>query len=94
MHARNKPLSEQLKQELLEDMADELSGIDGLLRIHVVSDGEERLGAELGSVFVEFKDAKGATEAREKLNGRKYDGRKITVRFVEETIYYSDLYFK
>jgi len=26
----------------------------------VVKNGEERLGAEVGSIFVEFKDSKGA----------------------------------
>jgi len=46
--------------ELSEDMEDELTVIPHLKRIKIVRNGEERLGAEVGSIFVEFAHKKSA----------------------------------
>jgi len=46
--------------ELQEDMDDELQPIPLLKRIKIVRNGEERLGAEVGSIFVEFSEKKSA----------------------------------
>ena len=41
-------------------MLDEMNTIPGMKRLKIVRNGEERLGAEVGSVFVEFSDKKAA----------------------------------
>ena len=81
------PLSDTLHDELHEDMTGEIMKADGigqLKRIKVVRDSEQRLGAEAGSVFCEFKDKKDAVKALAVLKGRVYDGRVIKVCFIEE----------
>lgn len=78
--------------ELQEDMERELADISGLERIKIVRLGEQRFGAEVGSVFVEFVDKEGAQVAAKKLDGRVYDGRKIKVCYIPETMYVKHLY--
>lgn len=75
-------------------MEDELEAIPHLQRLKIVRSGEERLGAEVGSCFVEFGDRKSAQIALDKLKGRVYDYRKIHVCFIDETMYFNDLYIK
>ena len=41
-------------------MHDELKTIPGMKRLKIVRNGEERIGAEVGSVFAEFFDKKAA----------------------------------
>ena len=61
--------------------------INSLKSIHIVRNGEEQLGAEVGSVFVEFSDKNGAESALKKLNGRVYDGVEIIATFLDEKLY-------
>jgi len=72
-------------------MEEEFIKIPHLKRIKIVRNGEEKLGAEVGSVFVEFRDKKSAEIALKKMKGRIYDGREIKVSFIEEKLYLSDL---
>ena len=73
--------------DLYEDMEAELAPIGALERIKIIRIGEQRLGAEVGSIFVEFADKKRSAEAVKKLQGRVYDGRKIKVCYVDEKLY-------
>jgi hypothetical protein len=73
-------------------MEDELAPIPHFKRIKIVRNGEERLGAEVGSIFAEFLDKRSAQTALDKLKGRIYDGQKIHVCFIDEELYLNDLY--
>lgn len=75
-------------------MDDELQPIPHLKRIKIVRNGEDRLGAEVGSIFVEFGDKKSAQIALDKLKGRIYDGSRIHVCFIEETLYFNEFYIQ
>jgi hypothetical protein len=55
--------------------------------IRVIRSGEEKLGAEVGSIFVEFKDIKGAQLGMKKVKGRIYDGSEIKCFFIDEELY-------
>lgn len=88
---REQELTPDLYEELFEDMEDEFSKVPHLKRIKVIRNGEERLGAEVGSVFVEFRDKKSAEVALKKMKGRIYDGRDIKVSYIEEKLYYKEL---
>ena len=88
---REEELTPDLYEELFEDMEEEFIKIPHLKRIKIVRNGEEKLGAEVGSVFVEFRDKKSAEIALKKMKGRIYDGREIKVSFIEEKLYLSDL---
>jgi len=73
-------------------MKDELCKIPSLKRIKVVQAGEQLLGAEIGSTFVEFTDKLGAIEAHTNLKGRDYDSRKIKLLYIDEKVYQNELY--
>ncbi len=47
-------------EELKDNFEAEMQNIGQLRGLKVIRNGEERLGAEVGSIFVEFKDIKGA----------------------------------
>lgn len=53
----------------------------------MIRNGEERLGAEVGSIFVEFKDSKGAQLGMKKVKGRIYDGSEVKCIFIDEKLY-------
>lgn len=89
---RDEELTPELYEELYEDMEAEFAKIPHLKRIKVIRNGEEMLGAEVGSVFVEFRDKKSAEIGLKLLKGRVYDGKEIKACFVDEKLYYSELY--
>ena len=92
VHNRYLELTHEAYTELSEDMEDELAPIPHFKRLKIVRNGEERLGAEVGSIFAEFLDKKSAQIALDKLKGRIYDGSKINVCFVDEELYFNELY--
>lgn len=89
---REEEFTPEIYEELFEDMEDEFAKIPHLKRIKIIRKEEEKLGAEVGCVFVEFRDKKSAEAALKKIKGRIYDGREIKACFVEEKLYYQDLY--
>lgn len=79
-------------EDLKENMEDEFLKIPHFKRIRIIRSGEESLGAEVGSVFAEFRDKKSAEAALKKIKGRIYDGREIKVSFIDEKLYYTVLF--
>lgn len=53
---REEELTPEIYEELYEDMEDEFKNKHHLKKIKIVRNGEEKLGAEVGSIFVEFMD--------------------------------------
>ena len=74
---RDEEITPEIYEELYGDMEEEFQKIPHLKRIKVVRTGEEKLGAEVGSIFVEFRDKKSAEIALKNIKGRIYDGRDI-----------------
>lgn len=89
---REEEMTPEQYEDLKEDMDEEFNKIPHLKRIKVIRNGEERLGAEVGSVFVEFRDKKSAEIALKKIKGRIYDGLEIKCTYVDEKLYYKELY--
>lgn len=92
VHDREEDLTPEIYEDLFEDMEDEFIKIPHLKRIKIIRNGEERLGAEVGTVFVEFRDKKSAEIALKKMKGRIYDGREIKATYIDEKLYYQDLF--
>jgi RNA recognition motif-containing protein len=88
---REEEMTPEIYEDLYEDMQNEFEKIPHLKRVKVIRNGEERLGAEVGSVFVEFRDKKSAELGLKNMKGRIYDGREIKVCFIDEQLYYSEL---
>lgn len=72
-------------------MEDEFKKGLHLKRIKIIRNNEEKLGAETGSIFIEFGDKNSATQAIKRIKGRIYDGREIKAQYVDENLYYNDL---
>ncbi len=51
---REEELTAELYEEIYDNMEEELEKIPFLKRIKIIRNGEEKLGAEVGTVFVEF----------------------------------------
>jgi len=84
VHDREKPLADHKYTQLLEDMTQELTQA---IKIRVIKNGQEKLGAEVDSIFVEFETKADAESAATKLRSRIYDGRKVEICFIEECVY-------
>ena len=74
-------------------MEEELVKHGDLEKIKIIKNGEEMVGAEVGSVFVVYPNEKEADSAMRALKGRIYDGREIKVIFVSREVYENDLKF-
>ena len=55
--------------------------------MRVIRNGEQKLGAEVGSIFVEFREKKGAEQGIKKVKGRIYDGNEIKAVFIDEKLF-------
>jgi len=80
-------------QAIFDDMEEELVKHGDLERIKIIRNGEEMVGAEVGSVFAVFPNEKEAESAMRALRGRIYDGREIKVIFIPWEVYENDLKF-
>lgn len=60
-------LSPSVYEEIKEDIESEYASIAHLKRIKIIRNGEEKFGAEVGSVFIEFRDKKSAEMALKKV---------------------------
>ena len=78
-------------EALYDDMEEELTRIGNLERLKIIRNGEERIGCEVGSVFVEFRERKSAENAVRTISGRVYDGNEIKIIYVDEDLYYTEL---
>jgi hypothetical protein len=87
IYDREKPLTVEQYLELKDDFEAEMQNIGQLRGIKVIKNGEERLGAEVGSIFVEFKDHKGAQLGLKKVKGRIYDGSEVKCVYIDEKLY-------
>jgi len=77
--------------QLKADIEAEVLKLPNVLKIRIVKEEEERLGAERGSIFVEFRDRKSAELAIKKFRGRQFDGNETKVAYVEERTFREDI---
>lgn len=89
---REAELTPDVYEELKEDFEGEMAQITQLRSMRVVRSGEATLGSEVGSIFVEFRDKKGAELGIKKVKGRIYDGNEIKVVYIDEKLYFENLF--
>ncbi|MCQ2816764.1 MAG: hypothetical protein MJ252_05805 [archaeon] len=77
--------------EVHSDMVEELEKFGKINSSFIVKKGKEKLGAEVGSVFVEFEDIHDAEVSILKMKGRLYEGREIKFVFFDENAFYADI---
>ena len=84
---RDFELTSEAEGELRDDFTQELTSVSKFKTLTVVRADWVRLGAELGSVFVEFWNEKLAQQGVKKVKGRIYDGCEIKTCYIEEALF-------
>jgi hypothetical protein len=83
---RQKMMTQEDFTQIYEDMEEELMKHGDVERIKILRNGEEMVGAEVGSVFAFFDKSTEAESAMQALKGRIYDGREIRCIFVSKMV--------
>mgnify|MGYP002626917917 FL=1 len=84
-------LSEREYKELYDDMNEAFSQYGKIQKILVIGEKEEKLGAEIGSVFIQYSSVKGAETAFQNMSNKKYKGNEISIVFVPLYVFINDI---
>lgn len=74
-------------EEILEDIKDEFSKFGNIVSGIIIKPKMEKIGAECGSVFIEFRDTRSAENCVKGMKGRLYDEREIKMGFIDEKVF-------
>ena len=74
-------------EEILLDMKEEFSKFGNIVSVMIIKPKKEKLGAECGSVFIEFQDVKSAELVMKQIKHKRYEGREIKVAYINEEVY-------
>jgi hypothetical protein len=84
-------LNESEYKELYDDMMEAFSQYGKIQKILVVGEKEEKLGAEIGSVFIQYSKVKEAETAYQNMSNKKYKGNEISIVFVPLYVFINDI---
>jgi len=85
-------LTEEIREELRDDFAEEMNSVTKFKNMTVISRELSKLGAEVGSIFIEFTNTKNAAAGIKKTKGpngepRRYDGFEIKTAFISDKLW-------
>lgn len=86
---RDLELTDEIREELRQDFVEEMNSVTKFRNLTVINKELSKLGAEVGSIFVEFANIKNAVAGIKKVKGRIYDGHEIKTAFISDTLYYN-----
>lgn len=69
-----------------------MTSVTKFKHLKVIDKDEVKLGAELGSIFVEFWNEKTAQQGVKKVKGRIYDGCEIKTCYIDVALYKSHFF--
>ena len=72
-------------------MMEAFSQYGKIQKILVIGEKEEKLGAEIGSVFIQYSNVKGAENAYQNMSNKKYKGNDISIVFVPLYVFINDI---
>ena len=84
-------LNEKEYKELYDDMEEAFSQYGKIKKILVIGEKEEKLGAEIGSVFIQYINVKGAEAAYQGMSNKKYKGNEIKIVFIPLHVFINDI---
>ena len=87
-------LDESEYKELYDDMMEAFSQYGKIQKILVIGEKEEKLGAEIGSVFIQYSKVKEAETAYQNMSNKKYKGNEISIVFVPLYVFINDIVLK
>jgi len=78
-------------ESLKSDIQGEFERYGRVISCVVIDNKLERIGAECGSIFMEFENAKYAENAQKGIKGRRYEGKHVKTAFIEEDVYKKEI---
>lgn len=84
-------LNEKEYKELYDDMDEAFRQYGKVKKILVIGEKEEKLGAEIGSVFIQYANVKGAENAYQAMSNKKYKGNEINIVFIPLHVFINDI---
>jgi RNA recognition motif-containing protein len=72
-------------------MREEFGKIAPVVFCKYIKANEARMGAECGSIFLEFADPEGAKVAKFAMSGKRYDEKDLKIIEVSEEVFYNDI---
>lgn len=87
----NKKLRDGKLDDIYKDMKDELEKFGKILNLVVIHPHQKKMGAETGSVLVEFENLKSAEECMLAMKGRRYDKRELRISYINAEVFLNEL---
>ena len=84
-------LSQTEYKELYDDMEEAFSQYGKIKKILVIGEKEEKLGAEIGSVFIQYDKVKYAEAAYQAMYNKKYKGNEISIVFIPLYVFINEI---
>ena len=84
-------LSQNEYKELYDDMEEAFTPYGKIKKIMVIGEKEEKLGAEIGSVFIQYDKVKYAEAAYQAMHNKKYKGNEISIVFIPLYVFINDI---
>jgi RNA recognition motif-containing protein len=86
-----KRMSENEFRDIENDMKNEFEGYGNVRYCKIVRNSQVKLGAEAGSVFIEFNNPDHAEQARLRMGKKKFDGKNIRIIEVPDEVFEKEL---
>ena len=80
--------------EILEDIKEEFSKFGKILSCIIIKPKLEKIGAEVGSVFIEFEDISSSDICIKGLKRRRYEGKQLKLAYIDENVYHHEILTK
>ena len=78
-------------EEILLDMKEQFMNFGDIVSAGIIKAKQEKLGAECGSVFIEFQEVKSAEMVVKQIKHKRYMGREIKVAYINEEVYKKEI---
>lgn len=86
-----KKMTDKEFRDIENDMKNEFEGYGPIKYCRIVKGSQTRLGAEAGSVFIEFVNSDNAETARLRMSKKKFDGKNIRIIEVPDDLFEKEL---
>jgi hypothetical protein len=90
-HRDTTKLKAERLEEILDDIKEEFGKFGSIVNAVIIKPKNEKIGAEFGSVFVEYIETRCAENAINGMKGKLYEGREIKIAFIDENVFKKEI---